>query len=102
VDSVASGAPGMPHPGQVVPWFVLAYLALAVARASGAIPDAAARVASVASHMLATLGMAALGLGVDPRSIRSAGRPVVLTVIGSLVVLLAVSAALIAWVLPGR
>ena len=39
--------------------------------------------------------MAALGLGVDLKAIRTVGRPVILTVTASLVVLVALSVALI-------
>lgn len=74
--------------GQLVPWFILGFLATAGLRAVGVIPlgvvDAIGRVASG----LTIISMAALGLGVDVRVVARAGAGVVVTVVVSLAVLL--------------
>ena len=79
----------------LVPWFILGFLALAAARSAGWIPLGVADQLKLVSHALTLVAMAALGLGVDLQSVRNAGRPVVLTVVASLVVLIVLSLALI-------
>ncbi|MDE2301942.1 MAG: putative sulfate exporter family transporter [Sphingomonadales bacterium] len=78
-----------------LPIFVLAFLALAALRSVGLIPDRMAQGASTTSLLLTVLAMAGLGLGVDMRSIASAGARVTGSVILSLTVLFAISLALI-------
>ncbi len=78
-----------------VPWFIIGFLALAALRSGGVIPAAAADPARALSGWLTVAAMAALGLGVDLKAIAKVGRPVVVTVTGSLVVLIALSIALI-------
>ena len=79
----------------LVPWFIIGFLALAALRSAGWIPLVLADQLKLASHALTLVAMAALGLGVDLRSIRDAGRAVVLTVIASLGALILLSLALI-------
>ena len=78
-----------------VPWFIIGFLVLAGLRSSGAIPAVAAAPMKSLSTWLTVAAMAALGLGVDLKAIRTVGRPVILTVTASLVVLVTLSVALI-------
>ena len=80
---------------QVVPWFIIGFLVLAGLRSSGTISGAVGVSMKALSTWLTVAAMAALGLGVDLRSVRTVGRPMVLTVTASLVVLIALSVALI-------
>jgi uncharacterized integral membrane protein (TIGR00698 family) len=82
----------------VLPWFVVGFVLLAALRSAGALPAAAAAALRPASHLLTLVAMAALGLGVDIRTLRHVGRPVVLTVLASLAVLLGLSLAVAALV----
>lgn len=80
---------------QVVPWFIVGFLALALMRWAGLVPPAVLPWVSTVSGALTVVSMAALGLGVDVRSVARAGPAVTLTVILSLGLLLLVSLALI-------
>ena len=83
------------RPTRFVPWFIVGFLALAGLRSAGVLPAAVAAPARALSSWLTIAAMAALGLGVDLRAIARVGRPVVATVTASLVVLVALSVALI-------
>jgi len=72
----------------LLPWFVIGFVLLSMLRTLGALPAAQAAPLRTASHWLTLVAMAALGLGVDVRGLRHVGRPVVLTVVVSLLVLL--------------
>ena len=78
-----------------VPWFINGFLALAALRSLGAIPEAWVAPTRAVSGALTVAAMAALGLGVDMRAVGRAGRPVVVTVTLSLVLLVGLSLALI-------
>ncbi len=93
----AGPAPPVPRPRltQLVPGFILGFLALAGLRALGLIPDAAAGPLSRLAGLLTVVAMAALGLGVDVRVLARVGGRVTAAVTGSLLVLVAVSLALI-------
>ena len=78
-----------------VPWFIIGFLVLAGLRSSGAIPPVAAAPMKSLSTWLTVAAMAALGLGVDLKAIRTVGKPVILTVTASLVVLVTLSITLI-------
>jgi uncharacterized integral membrane protein (TIGR00698 family) len=80
---------------RIVPWFVIGFVALAVLRSTGLIPDAASNGAKVGATWLMIASMAALGLGVDVRAVRDVGARVVLAVSGSLSVLIALAIVLI-------
>ena len=80
---------------QFVPWFILGFLALGALRSAGLIPAAVIGPARTASTWLTVVAMAALGLGCDLRAIARAGRPIVITVTGSLLVLIALAVTLI-------
>ena len=81
--------------GKFVPWFVVGFTLLAVARSSGVIGDSSANAAKLVAGWLTVLAMAGLGLSVDVRSVRAVGARVVAAVAGSLVVLIALAVALI-------
>ena len=78
-----------------VPWFITGFLVLAALRSTGAIPDAWVLPARTVSGVLTVAAMAALGLGVDVRAVARAGRPVMVTVTLSLVLLLGLAVGLI-------
>ncbi|MGV3707996.1 MAG: YeiH family protein [Gemmatimonas sp.] len=81
--------------GRYVPWFIAAFLLLAGARAAGLVPTSAVTGAREAAAILTIVAMAALGLGCDLRAIAGAGRAIVMTVVGSLGILIGLSVALI-------
>jgi uncharacterized integral membrane protein (TIGR00698 family) len=78
-----------------VPWFIIGFLALAVLRSARAIPESWVSPTRALSGWLTVAAMAALGLGVDLRAIGRVGRPVMLTVVASLAVLVVLSVTLI-------
>jgi uncharacterized integral membrane protein (TIGR00698 family) len=78
-----------------VPWFIVGFLLLAVLRSMGVISTSAAGSMKAASTWLTVAAMAALGLGVDLKTMRKVGRPVILTVSASLVVLVVLGVSLI-------
>lgn len=78
-----------------VPWFIIGFLVLAGLRSSGAIPPGVAAPMKSLSTWLTVAAMAALGLGVDLKAIRTVGKPVILTVTASLIVLITLSITLI-------
>ncbi|GAC1651098.1 MAG: putative sulfate exporter family transporter [Gemmatimonadaceae bacterium] len=78
-----------------IPWFITGFLALAGLRSIGVIPLALATPMKILSTWLTVAAMAALGLGVDLKAIRRVGYSVILTVTASLIVLVALSLALI-------
>ncbi|GJE54861.1 YeiH family protein [Methylobacterium thuringiense] len=80
---------------RLVPWFILAFLAVAGLRSAGLIPAVALKPISQTANLLTIVSMAALGLGVDVRSVAKAGARVTLAVVASLLALGAVSLGLI-------
>jgi Predicted membrane protein len=78
-----------------VPWFITGFLALAVLRSTGVIPEAWIVPTRSLSTWLTVGAMAALGLGVDLRAVRRVGRPVIITVSASLLVLIVLAVTLI-------
>jgi uncharacterized membrane protein YadS len=79
----------------LLPWFIIGFLVLATLRSLGVIPQTVSDLLKQASHALTLIAMAGLGLGVDLRAVRSAGRAVVLTVCASLATLVALGLLLI-------
>jgi len=79
----------------LVPWFIIGFLALAGLRSAGAIPHAALAPMGTAATLLTVVSMAALGLGVDVRTVAQAGGRVTAAVVLSLMVLGAISLTLI-------
>lgn len=79
----------------LVPWFITGFVLFMLARSLGFIPNDAVRPLRMIAAVLTTIAMAALGLGVDIRSVAQAGPRVAAAVAGSLVVLGIISLALI-------
>lgn len=97
--SVAAGrASGgrLPPLGRLVPWFVIGFVVMAIARSLGLIPEVLLEPIAAASAALMILAMAALGLGVDVRSLAAAGPRVSAVVIASLLLLAAMALGLVA------
>ncbi len=80
---------------RLVPWFIIGFITLAIARSIGLLPIEIADPLREASRWLTVAAMSALGLGVDVRVVRKVGRPIAMAVSGSLIVLIIVSASLI-------
>ena len=72
---------------QLLPWFILGFLLLMGLRSFGLIPGALDMPASHLAALLTTVSMAALGLGVDVRSVAQAGPRVTAAVVLSLLAL---------------
>lgn len=85
--------PALSH---MVPWFIAGFLLMLTLRSFGAIPAAAIAPAHALANLLTIMSMAALGLGVDARSVMRAGGRVAAVVILSLLVLATMSFLLIA------
>ena len=81
--------------GSLVPWFIVGFLLLAALRSLGVLPADLADGMRTVAVALTVVAMAALGLGVDVRAVSRVGRPIALAVIGSLLVLIALSVTLI-------
>lgn len=84
-----------PQLHQLVPWFILGFLAVLAARSLGLIPLVLLPGITQTAAVLTTLAMAALGLGVDVRAVARTGPRVTLAVIISLIVLAIMSYGLI-------
>ena len=80
---------------RLVPWFILAFLAMAGLRSAGLIPAATLGPVATAANLLTIVSMAALGLGVDLRSVAAAGLRVTAVVTLSLAALGALGYGLI-------
>ncbi len=85
---------------KAVPWFIVAFFALAALRSLSLIPDNAVTPLQEAASFLTVLSMAALGLGVDLRVIGQVGGKVTAAVTLSLVFLFIISLCLIRYVIP--
>lgn len=90
--------PRWPALHELVPWFIVGFLALALARSLGLIPQDLLRPLRMTAALLTTIAMAALGLGVDVRVVAKAGLRVTIAVTASLIVLGIISYALIRFV----
>jgi uncharacterized integral membrane protein (TIGR00698 family) len=84
-----------PQLSQLVPWFILGFLTLMALRTLDLIPHAVLAPTQHAADALTVMSMAALGLGVDARSVLRAGGRVTMVVVLSLLVLCAISLGLI-------
>ena len=87
---------------KLVPWFILGFIALAILRSVGAVPDMAIRPLTKVAGVLTVISMAALGLGVDVRVVSRVGGRVTAAVTLSLVFLLLLSTGLILLLGLGR
>ena len=80
---------------QLVPWFIIGFLVMIGLRSADLIPSRALAPIGDLATILTVIAMAALGLGVDIRSVSKAGGAVTVTVILSLLALGSVSFLLI-------
>jgi uncharacterized integral membrane protein (TIGR00698 family) len=80
---------------QLVPAFIIAFVALAAARSFDLLPEAVVSAAHGLSILLTILAMAALGLGVDLRHVFAAGPRVSIAVIASLLLLVVLALVVI-------
>jgi uncharacterized integral membrane protein (TIGR00698 family) len=81
--------------GEFIPWFIVGFLLVLFVRSLGLIPQSFIAPVTRTAALLTTVAMAALGLGVDVRVVARTGARVTLAVTGSLLVLGAMSYALI-------
>ena len=79
----------------LVPWFIVGFLALAAARSANLVPMAWVAPSREASGWLTIVSMAALGLGVDLRTVAGAGPRVTSAVVASLAALGVIAFALV-------
>ena len=86
---------GQPALHQLVPWFIVGFLALVAIRSFGLIPTPILAPISLVATWLTIISMAALGLGVDIRAIAQAGPRVIAVVTLSLAALGGLAMALI-------
>jgi uncharacterized integral membrane protein (TIGR00698 family) len=57
----------------LVPWFIVGFLVMVTARSAGLVPAAAAASANQTATLMTIVSMAAMGLGVDVRTVARAG-----------------------------
>lgn len=81
----------MPSLHKLLPWFILGFLGLMALRSLGLIPHALLAPMGEVATGLTVLSMAALGLGVDVRTVARAGARVTAAVTLSLIALLALA-----------
>ena len=79
----------------MLPWFIVGFLALMALRSFNLLPGFVLEPAHQTANFFTILSMAALGLGVDARSVLKAGGRVASVVVLSLLALGAISLALI-------
>ena len=80
---------------QLVPWFIVGFLLMMVARSMDLIPGAALPVMADAAKVLTVVSMAALGLSTDARAVARSGVRIAAVVILSLLTLVGLALALI-------
>jgi uncharacterized integral membrane protein (TIGR00698 family) len=71
----------------LVPWFILGFIAMLLARSFGLVPNALLAPMAMVASALTVVAMAALGLSVDIRAVAHAGGRVIATAITSLALL---------------
>lgn len=79
----------------VVPWFIIGFILLSGLRSTGLIPKPWLPPIDEVSILLTIVSMAALGLGVDVRTVARAGTRVIVTVTGSLILIAAIAIGMI-------
>ncbi len=96
-DATAGDRGGLVRPPihQLVPWFIIGFLLMIAIRSANLIPPSALAPIGDAATILTLISMAALGLGVDIRTVSRAGGRVTATVVISLLALGSVSFALV-------
>jgi len=80
---------------RVVPWFIIGFVLLSGLRSAGLIPKPWLAPINEVSTLLTIVSMAALGLGVDLRTVARAGTRVIVTVTGSLILIAAIAICMI-------
>ena len=80
----------------LVPWFIIGFLALVACRSLGLVPTRAIAPIGRVATLLTVVSMAGLGLGVDVRTVATAGGRVTAAVVLSLLGLGAISLILLA------
>jgi len=85
----------LPRLHRLIPWFILAFLALMAARTSGALPATATALAGQGANFFTVVAMAGLGLSVDARAIARAGARASATVMVSVVALAGLALAVV-------
>lgn len=80
----------------LVPWFIVGFLVMVACRSFGLVPSAAIAPIGRISTLLTVVSMAALGLGVDVRTVAKAGGKVTAAVVLSLLGLGVISMSLLA------
>ena len=90
-----SSSGNLPPLHRLVPWFVIGFVAMALARSLGILPDVLLPVIALAAGAFTLLAMAGLGLGVDLRSLAAAGPRVSAVVTTSLLLLAAMALGLV-------
>jgi len=93
VGATEIGGPLFLH--RLIPWFILGFLASSFLRSIGLVPAWLLRPAGMGATLLTLVSMAALGLGVDVRTVGQAGGRVATAVTGSLLVLVGASVVLV-------
>ncbi|MDE2560935.1 MAG: putative sulfate exporter family transporter [Sphingomonadales bacterium] len=86
---------GLPPLSRLMPWFIIGFLAMMALRSFGLIPQPLLTPLATVSTALTVLSMAALGLGVDVRTVARAGVKVTAAVTLSLVALGGLSVAVL-------
>jgi len=90
----AGKRPALTH---LVPWFIVGFLALIACRSLGLVPSGLIAPLGGVATLLTVMSMAALGLGVDLRTVASAGGRITTAAVLSLLALGAISLILIHW-----
>jgi uncharacterized integral membrane protein (TIGR00698 family) len=85
----------LPPVSQLVPWFIVGFLALFALRSIGFLSRNTAESLADLGNVLTVFSMAALGLGVDARAVAQAGSRVSATVVLSLLMLGSISLVLV-------
>lgn len=80
---------------KLVPWFIIGFVALAFLRSFGAVPEALLGPMKTVTVVFTVLSMAALGLGVDLKTLRKVGGRVTAAVVLSILSLALISFAVI-------
>jgi len=93
--AVARPARRRPPLHQLLPWFILGFVLLVALRSFGLVPHATLAPMGTVATLLTVVSMAALGLGVDVRTVAQAGGRVTAAVVLSLIVLGGISLTLI-------
>lgn len=80
---------------QLIPWFIIGFIAMVALRSANLLPTTSLAPIGETATILTVISMAALGLGVDIKTVTRAGGPVTATVVLSLLALGLVSFALV-------